>query len=137
MELNLQDSKAGLTLQECSELCILFMMTDFLDAAPEFYYERRRSLMIKATDDQKRKAFVDAYGLSGEKLSEGICRCLREPKGEEGLEGYMLGRAYRFEKMKKVNLYFKVFPDENNPEYYETCGAYEFKRYFSIETENS
>lgn len=79
--------------------------------------------------------------------------CIREPRGDGGLEGYALGEAYRFEHVpskrvgtiycndgvvtdKSVEVgheYYRVWPTAGEA-YYETCSPRTFKKFFKIET---
>lgn len=63
------------------------------------------------------------------------CRCVREPNGDAGLEGYNEGDTYRCERVccGPKAPYWRVWPDpEFAPTYYETCGVGTFKRYFKL-----
>jgi hypothetical protein len=59
---------------------------------------------------------------------KGKCECVYEPRGDNGLEGFMLNTIYIFEKMKdKKGIYFRIYLSSD---YYETCGPVVFRRYF-------
>ena len=61
----------------------------------------------------------------------GFARCVTEPRGSHGLEGYGLGQSYRFERCEDgKGRYCRVYPDESFPSYYETCGEIVFAGYF-------
>ena len=68
------------------------------------------------------------------------CKCIYEPRGDHGLEGYVLGEIYSCEyRQDKDGAYWRVFPTgshvrepNKNPAYYETCGPIIFVRYFVI-----
>ena len=60
------------------------------------------------------------------------CRCIYEPRGENGLEGYLCGEKYRYEYRERDRdgkPYYRVYPVFLN-NYYETCGTKVFSRYF-------
>lgn len=64
-------------------------------------------------------------------IEVGLARCVTEPRGSHGLEGYVLGQAYRFERCQnKEGRYCRVYPDGSFPGYYETCGEGVFAGYF-------
>lgn len=63
-------------------------------------------------------------------ISEGRCRCIREPRGAHGMEGYDLGSSYRYEERKDAKgRYCRVYHSER---YYESCGPQIFKKHFEI-----
>ena len=75
-------------------------------------------------------------------IEVGVCECHFEPRGDNGLEGYMRNNVYPYEKMKDdKGIYYRVYPERAGPPdwgddaYYETCGPTVFKRYFK-ETPN-
>jgi hypothetical protein len=54
-------------------------------------------------------------------IEGGFARCVTEPRGSHGLEGYGLGQSYRFERFGDgKGRYCRVYPDESFPGYYET-----------------
>lgn len=59
-------------------------------------------------------------------------KCIIEPRGEHGLEGYSLGELYKFEfreiGAKDGKPYYRIWPTDGD--YYETCSVQTFKRYF-------
>jgi hypothetical protein len=60
-----------------------------------------------------------------------LARCVTEPRGSHGLEGYGLRRSYRFERCQDgQGRYCRVYPDPGFPAYYETCGEVVFAGYF-------
>jgi hypothetical protein len=64
-------------------------------------------------------------------IEAGFARCVTEPRGSHGLEGYGLGQFYRFERCEGGRgRYCRVYPDESFPGYYETCGEIVFAGYF-------
>jgi hypothetical protein len=64
-------------------------------------------------------------------IETGIARCVSEPRGANGLEGYGLGQSYRFERCDDAKGRFcRVYPGGNSPDYYETCGERVFESYF-------
>jgi len=67
-------------------------------------------------------------------LSFGKAECVYMPNGDHGLEGYSLGVAYHFKRMKMNNkTHFRLYPTNScwyENEYFETCGSVVFKRYF-------
>jgi hypothetical protein len=64
-------------------------------------------------------------------IETGLASCVTEPRGANGLEGYGLGQSYRFERCEdRKGRYYRVYPDESFPGYYETCGEGVFAGYF-------
>jgi hypothetical protein len=64
-------------------------------------------------------------------IETGLARCVAEPRGQHGLEGYGLGQSYRFERCEGAkSRYCRVYPDVSFPDYYETCGEGVFDGYF-------
>jgi hypothetical protein len=64
-------------------------------------------------------------------IEAGIARCVTEPRGANGLEGYVLGQSYRFERCEDgKRRYCRIYPDGSFPGYYETCGEIVFASYF-------
>lgn len=60
----------------------------------------------------------------------GKAKCIYDPRGDHGLEGYQLEGVYNFQVCyDKKGKYYRVFPTEET-DYYETCGPIIFKRYF-------
>lgn len=63
-------------------------------------------------------------------------KCIYQPnpEGNTGLEGYQLNDTYKAEfvtfpgKVKKS--YWRVFPSESDPTYYETCSTKTFNKHF-------
>ena len=80
-------------------------------------------------------------------ISDGICECVYEPRGNGGLEGYNLGEHYPFQRCENEGgEYIRVFPvqlDDSDPlkvsweNYYECCGTGTFKKHFIISLEKS
>ena len=55
-------------------------------------------------------------------IETGLARCVAEPRGSHGLEGYGLGQPYHFERCQDgKGRYCRVYPDGSFPDYYETC----------------
>ena len=66
-------------------------------------------------------------------IESGHARCVTEPRGRHGLEGYGLGQSYRFERCQdEKRLYCRVYPDRSIPGYCETCGEVVFTGYFEL-----
>jgi hypothetical protein len=64
-------------------------------------------------------------------IEAGVARCVAEPRGANGFEGYGLGQSYRFERCEDgEGRYCRVYPDRDLPDYYETCGEVVFAGYF-------
>lgn len=75
-----------------------------------------------------------------ELISSGIAECIFEPRGDAGLEGYELGRTYKFErcrrdsvKASRAGYYYRVWPTDGD--YYECCGPNQFKTFFKVKEE--
>lgn len=67
-------------------------------------------------------------------LSFGVCKCIREPQGDFGLEGYSNNEKYRFQLMSdSKSKYFRLYPN-NDSEYYECCEPGVFRKHFEIIT---
>jgi len=61
-----------------------------------------------------------------------LCKCIMEPRGEYGLEGYAMGDWYSCEQMQNAKgIYYRVYPNLIG-NYHETCGPIVFKRFFKI-----
>jgi hypothetical protein len=66
-------------------------------------------------------------------------KCIYEPRGFHGLEGYQLGESYEVEKVMRlcqttgcvVIDYWKVSPVSSDS-YFETCSDMDFKKYFEV-----
>lgn len=69
----------------------------------------------------------------------GICRCVFQPEGRYGLEGYQLGETYRFSLMNDEKLYgyYRVYPGGSFPDYYETCSRLAFGMCFEVVEETA
>ena len=72
-------------------------------------------------------------------FTEGKAKCVFEPRGRNGLEGYDQDDIYRFQRCSNGENYIRVFPGSAHPEwdvsegkYYETCGPNEFLKFFEI-----
>ena len=67
-------------------------------------------------------------------VEKGKCICIYEPRGDNGLEGFIRNDVYNYEKViidRKV--YYKIYLDANSLEDYGICGRIVFKRFFNIE----
>lgn len=75
------------------------------------------------------------HGKFGEIATEGLrlARCVSEPHGDNGLEGYQLGDLYLCEKVipEHAGQYWRVWVGDDC-RYYETCGPEVFRRYFQL-----
>ena len=62
-------------------------------------------------------------------------KCINEPRGDGGLEGYQLNEVYSAQLCElNDKRYFRVWPgDEASPGYYETCSPMRFKKHFKLE----
>ena len=63
-------------------------------------------------------------------LEDGKCICKHEPRGKYcGLEGYMLGDEYRYQKVKSpTEEYYRIYPPNGEEMgYYETCDQKSFR----------
>jgi len=58
--------------------------------------------------------------------------CIEEPRGDHGLEGYLLNESYRYQKARYLNgkPCVRVFP--TNGKYFESCSPNVFKKYFMV-----
>jgi hypothetical protein len=67
-------------------------------------------------------------------LTEGSCLVIRAPMGDNGLEGFVQNMAVKFQKCKGPNgaEWFRVYPHEESPSYYECCGERVFFAHFKI-----
>ncbi|MGU5794326.1 hypothetical protein ACV1DW_15955 [Aeromonas hydrophila] len=66
---------------------------------------------------------------------QGECLCTLAPAGTAGLEGYVEGEKYQFQRMshdKHGKPYYRMFPSGEWPDYYETCGVSDFNRHFKV-----
>jgi hypothetical protein len=62
-----------------------------------------------------------------------ICRCIEEPRGRNGLEGYVRGETYFCERCKNGKPYWRIWPESgDDSEYYETCGPMTFSKFFVL-----
>lgn len=66
-----------------------------------------------------------------EVIEIGVAECIYEPRGDNGLEGYVLGLNYLFHKIRRPDgrKYYRVWPSVG-VDYYECAGPTMFKRYF-------
>lgn len=69
-----------------------------------------------------------------ELINSGNVKCILEPMGKNGLEGYGLDEVYFFEEFPE---FYVLFPSKYDkdicfPGYTETCGKGIFKKYFKI-----
>lgn len=68
-------------------------------------------------------------------VETGTCLCHCEPRGDAGLEGYQLNDVYRYALVKTEKFtdgYYRVYPSEFSPDYYETCSKRAFTAHFKI-----
>lgn len=67
-------------------------------------------------------------------LDSGRCKCVYEPRGDYGLEGYQINEFYNFERKENYisAQYFRVYPDKNFPYYGENCTVRAFSKFFKI-----
>ncbi len=67
-------------------------------------------------------------------LTEGHCLVTHAPMGAHGLEGFVQNAAVRFQKCRGPNgaEWFRVYPHEDSPDYYECCGERVFFAHFKI-----
>ncbi len=64
-------------------------------------------------------------------IETGLGRCVTEPRGANGLEGYGLGESYRFERCEgNRGRNCRVYLVGSFPGYHETCGEVVFTGYF-------
>ena len=42
-------------------------------------------------------------------VNEGICKCIYEPRGDGGLEGFNIDALYRFQVVEKAGRYVRIF----------------------------
>ncbi len=72
--------------------------------------------------------------MAAEIISEGTVTCTQSPMAAHGLEGYVKGMPYRYQKIRGPNgaEWFRVYPDPASPSYYEVCGERVFFAYFKI-----
>ena len=68
-------------------------------------------------------------------IKQFMAECVFEQRGELGLEGFQFGEKYRAEKVQGESgkKWFRIYPDEGFPDYYETCSEIGFNRYFKEE----
>lgn len=67
-------------------------------------------------------------------LKIGTAKCIYEPRGDHGLEGYQLNQYYKYNlKEDKKGQYYAIFPTHIDTSYYETCSLRVFKKFFNIE----
>ena len=67
-----------------------------------------------------------------EVIEIGVAECIYEPRGDNGLEGYVLGLPYLFHKIKRPDSrkhFYRVWPSIG-VDYYECAGPQVFLRYF-------
>ena len=64
------------------------------------------------------------------------CRCIREPGGRSGLEGFVIGEEYKYQNAfvrsypgGRESSFYKIYLSESH---YETCGPVVFGRYFEV-----
>ena len=58
-----------------------------------------------------------------------LCKCKYEPRGSNGLEGFILNNNYRFKLINYGNKrYVRIYLSND---YYERCGIKIFQKYFT------
>lgn len=68
-------------------------------------------------------------------ITELVAICLLEPRGDSGMEGYSRGETYRCQRVEGNSpTYYRVFPSNETPDYYECAVPRVFFRYFRTET---
>jgi hypothetical protein len=62
------------------------------------------------------------------------CRCDVEPRGDRGLEGYQKDLSYRYQIIQPgfEKAYYRVWPNADDPDYYECCSPRAFHLYFTV-----
>lgn len=68
-------------------------------------------------------------------LHRGRCKCVYEPRGDYGLEGYQLNLFYDYEmrQSEQHGRYYKVnCNDKLSPGYGQTCTPRAFNKFFEI-----
>lgn len=61
-----------------------------------------------------------------------MVKCICEPRGNHGLEGYLRDCTYKAVKCKdSKGIYWRVYPSDGTPDYYECCPDHAFKKYFA------
>jgi hypothetical protein len=80
--------------------------------------------------------------------AKGEAVCTREPRGDHGLEGYVEGLPYRYQRCRERPnerhphglTYYRVYPQPEEWEeaggkpYFEVCRPFVFKRHFKVIT---
>jgi hypothetical protein len=85
----------------------------------------------KENNDADKEIHQGTMSDSTKILESGLARCVTEPRGANGLEGYGLEQSYRFERCQDANgRYCRVYPGGSSLNYYETCGEVVFAGYF-------
>jgi hypothetical protein len=71
-----------------------------------------------------------------EVIGSGRAKCVMEPRGDGGLEGYNRGDVYRFERIRAATgrTYVRVYNGDDG--YRETCGTGTFNRFFEVIAES-
>lgn len=65
-----------------------------------------------------------------ETIEKGICQCVREPNGFDGLDGYKREYVYWFKRIESKDPYYQIFFQSGSQ--YQTCGIMNFLRFFEI-----
>ena len=62
-------------------------------------------------------------------MNETWCKCIAEPRGDDGLEGFVRNDTYRYVQLTAEDKkeYYRVYVTAF---YYETCGPKTFKKYY-------
>ena len=66
------------------------------------------------------------------RIKQGTAKCIYEPRGDSGMEGFQLNEIYKFKLMEdNAGQYIRVFVGSlDYPNYYETCTKTAFKKHF-------
>ena len=68
-------------------------------------------------------------------ITELVAICLLDPDGDNGLEGYTRGEAYRCHRVEgNWPAHYRIFPGEAAPDRYQCVTPRVFSRYFRTET---
>jgi hypothetical protein len=66
---------------------------------------------------------------------EGIATCTEAPMSRSGLEGYVLDEDYKYEVIRYSKaVWVRIYPDVNEPEYFETASSATFNNYFKVKS---
>jgi len=65
-----------------------------------------------------------------------VVECIREPRGEGGMEGFQRDEIYKAQMISSPIKYWRVWPCFDDKDYYEVCGSVFFNRFFQIKKYN-